>query len=80
MAAGITHELNGPIEAHGLAINKSRTQRRRVVPLEPGGNIHNERKPGRMTLRKPVLAEAFYLLETSLGKRPLIPALDHACN
>ena len=77
MLARIAHQLRRRIETHRLAVQQRCQECVRVVPLEPGADIHQQRKTRRMAFRKTIFAKAFDLLEDALGKFQRIALLDH---
>ena len=68
VAPRVPHDLRRRVEAHRLAVEQRRGERRRVVALEPGRDVHQQREARRVGLGEAVLAEARDLLEDPLGE------------
>src|SRR6185436_16338161 len=47
VAARVLHQLRRRVEAHRLAVEQPRAERRRVVALEPGRNVDQQREARR---------------------------------
>ena len=58
VAARVLHQLRRRVEAHRLAVEQRRAERRRVVALDPGRDVDQQREARRVRFRKAVLAEA----------------------
>ena len=56
--AGVAHQLGRGVEAHRLAVDQRGGERGRVVVLEPGRDVHQQREAGGVRFGKAVLAEA----------------------
>ena len=67
------------VEAHRLRVDERRREGRRVMHLEPGARIHEERKARRVGLREAVLAETLNLREQTLAKLVGDAARAKAC-
>ena len=61
-------QLRRRVEPHRLAVDHCRGECRRVVVLQPGGDVDQKREAGRVRLGKTVLAESADLLEHVLGE------------
>ena len=68
VAAGVLHQLAGGIKAQGLAVEHRGQKAGGLVVFEPATHIDQQRKAGRMALRKAVFAKAFDLLEQAVGE------------
>ena len=68
MLAGAAHQLRWRIKAHGLAVQQRRGEGRRMVALEPGGNVDQQREAGGVRFGKPIFAEAADLRKDVLGE------------
>ncbi|MNT15933.1 hypothetical protein D3C72_1510130 [compost metagenome] len=62
MPARVLHQLRRRIEPHRLAVQQRAQECRRMVAFEPGADIHQLGKTGRMALRKTIFAEPLDLL------------------
>ena len=78
VVARIAEDLRGRIEPHRLAVQERRGECGRVVPLEPGARIDEQRETRRMRLGKPVAGEPLDLLEHLQCELARIPTRDHA--
>ncbi len=76
--AGVAHDLRRGVEAHRLAVQERAGEDRRVVALQPGRDIDQEREARRVALREAVLAEALDLAEAALGEVARVAARHHA--
>jgi hypothetical protein len=76
--ARIGHQLRRRIEAHRLRVQERGAKRRRLVTLEPGRDIHEQRERSRMRFRETVFAEAQDLLVDLARERFRQAALRHA--
>ena len=68
VAARVLHQLRRRVEAHRLAVEQRGAERRRVVALEPGRDVDQQREARRVRFREAVLAEAEDLLEDRVGE------------
>jgi hypothetical protein len=66
--ARVAHQLRRRVEAHRLAVEQRGQEGVRVVALEPGADVDQQRKAGGVALGEAVFAEALDLLEDALGK------------
>ena len=64
--ARIAHQLRRRVEAHRLAVEQRAGEGRRLVALEPGGVVHQQREAQRVALGEAVFAEAQDLLVDAL--------------
>ena len=78
MLARVAHQLSRGVKAHRLAVEQRGQKRIRVVVLEPGADIDQQRKARGMALREAVLAKALDLLEDALGIFGLVALGHHA--
>ena len=78
MLPGASHQLGRGVEAHGLAVEQRTEEHRRLMTLEPGRNIDQQRKARGVGLREPVVPEALDLIEYPLGEFRRITTLGHA--
>ena len=76
----VADDLRRRIESHGLAVQERGAENVRVMTLDPGGNIDEQSKGGRVAFRKAVFAEALDLVEAGLCKGGVIPTCDHPAN
>ena len=77
---GIADQLRRGVEAHRLGVEDGGTEHVRVVALEPGRDVDQEREAGRVALREAVIAEALDLLEAGLGEVLVVAAAHHAAH
>ncbi len=77
VALRVGHELRGPVEAHGLAVEERGRERGRVAALEPRGDVDEQRERGGVRLGEAVLGEAADLRVAAVGELPRIAARDH---
>src|SRR4029077_5549754 len=66
--ARVAHELGRLIEAHRLAVEDRGAEDVRVVALDPGRHIDEEREARRMAFGKSVFAKTLDLAEAVLGE------------
>ena len=78
--AGVAHDLGGGVEAHRLAVEQRTGEGRRVVALDPGGHVDEEREAGGVGLGEPVVGEALDLLEAAEREVLVVAALAHAAD
>ena len=78
MVAGTAHDLGGRIKSHGLGIEQRRGKGGRMMFLDPGGDVDQQREAGGMAFGKAVRAEALDLLEAGQDELFFIAARDHA--
>ena len=76
--AGVAHELGRLVEAHRLAVEQRGAEDLRVVPLDPGRDVDEQREARRVALGEAVLAEALDLAEAALGELARVAVADHA--
>ena len=74
----ISHNLGWGVEAHGLGIQQRTGKNARMVALDPGTGIDQERERGGVTFGKPVRPEPFDLGKTAIGKVFVITIVQHA--
>ncbi len=72
--ARVAHDLRRGVEAHRLAVQQRAGEDGRVVALEPGRDIDQQREAGGVALREAVGAEALDLAEAALGEVALVAA------
>ena len=75
---GIPHQLRRGVEAHWLAVEQRTAEGRRLVALEPGGNVDQQGEAGGVRLREAVFPETQDLLEHLAGEALVVAALAHA--
>src|SRR5450631_4375329 len=78
MRPRIAHQLRGCVETHRLAVDERRTESRRLVMFQPGGDVDEQREARAVRLRKSVFPKPQYLIEYLLRKTLRISALQHA--
>jgi hypothetical protein len=78
VAARVLHDLGGGVEAHRLAVQERAGEGRRLVALEPGGDVHQQREARGVRFGKAVFAEALDLHEDLPGEVLLVAAFAHA--
>ena len=78
VVAGIAHQLGGGVKAHRLAVQKRAGEDRRVVALQPGRDIDQPGKAGRVAFGETIAAKAFDLGKTAGGEIGVIAARQHA--
>ncbi len=78
VAAGVLDQLGGAVKTHGLAVEQAGKERRRVVALEPGGDVGQQGEAGGVGFGETVAAKALDLLEQAAGEVLVVAALDHA--
>ena len=78
MIHGITDNLRRGIKSHRLAVEQCRGKRRRMVPLKPRRNIHQQRKRGGVAFRKTVFSKAANLRKALLGIFRGVTVAHHA--
>src|SRR5579871_4195197 len=66
MLPRIDHQLGRLIEAHRQAVQQGGHKNIRVVTLDPGRDIHQQRKTYRMAFGETVAAKSFDLFEDAL--------------
>ena len=76
--ANVANDLGGSVKPHGLTVEQSAGEGRRIMTLEPGRGIDEMREGSGMAFREAVAAEALDLTETPLGKFLLVAATGHA--
>ena len=76
--ARIPHDLGRGVEAHGLGVQQRARERVRVVALEPGGDVGQQREARGVGFREAVVPEPLDLAEAALRKRKLVAARHHA--
>ena len=74
----VLHQLRGAVEAHGQAVEYPTVEGRRLVALEPGGDVDQEREARGVGFREAVFAESLDLLEDALRELPVVAAFEHA--
>ena len=79
-AARLGDKLRGRIEPHRLCIEKRADEDIRIMPLDPGRDIDQQRKAGGVGFGKSVSAESFNLAKTPFGEFRRVAALDHAAD
>ena len=76
MNPGVVDDGGGGVEPHGLGVQQSASELRRIVALEIGGGVGDMGKAGGMALGEAIVAESTDLLKDALGE--LLPdALPH---
>jgi hypothetical protein len=78
MPAGVAHQLRRRVKTHRLAVEQRATKCRRVVALEPGRDIDQQREARRMGLGEAIVAEAEDLPVQALGELGPIASFTHA--
>src|SRR5262245_38971876 len=78
MLARIAHELRGLVEAHRLAVEDGGAEDIRIMALDPGRGVDEQREARRMALGETVFAEALDLLEAAFDKRAVVAPPGHA--
>lgn len=78
MLASIANELRRRVEAHRLAVEERRRERRGMPALEPRRDVDEERKARRVALGEAVAAEAPDALEDLLGEGGRVATGRHA--
>ena len=68
--ARIAHQLRRRVEPHRLAVDQRGAECRRLVALEPGGDVDQQREARGVGLGKAVFAEALDLLEDLPANSP----------
>ena len=66
--ARVAHDLRRGVEAHRLGVEQRRAEHVRMLALQPGRGVGDQREGGGVALRKAVAAEALELLEGPLGE------------
>src|SRR6266700_7640475 len=74
----VPYDLCRRVKAHWLCIQKRRGKSIRIAAFQPGRGIDQKRKARGVTFRKAVFAEAFDLLEASLGEVAFVAVSQHA--
>ncbi len=80
VALCILDQLCGLVKAHRLRVEQSAGKGSRVMALQPGGDVHQQRKTGCVGLREAVFAETADLLKYLLGESFAVAALQHAAD
>ena len=76
--ARIAHQLGGGVEPHRLGVKQRAGEDRLMMALQPGRDIDQPGKAGRMAFGKAVAAEAFDLCKTARREIGVITAHQHA--
>ena len=76
--ACIADQLRRGVEPHRLAVEDRGGEHVRIVFFQPGGHVNQQGEAGGMAFREPVIAEAFDLAETALGKVALVAVRNHS--
>ena len=74
----VLHERMRRVEPHWLGVEESRTERRRVIALEPRAGVHEVGEAHRVALGKAVVGEGRELVPHQVGGLPHDAALGHA--
>src|SRR5712671_7787108 len=78
MPPRVLHELRRRVETHRLAVQERSEKRRRLVALEPGGNVSDQREARRVRFRKAVFPETENLAVNALGEFPSVVSFQHS--
>jgi hypothetical protein len=78
VAARVLDQLRGRVKAHRLAVQQSHVERRRVMALQPGGDVGEQGEARRVRLGKAVATEALDLVEQAPGVILAVAARQHA--
>ena len=78
MLAGVAHDLGGGVETHRLRVQKRAGEDRRMVALDPGRGVDQQREARRVALGEAVGAEALDLVEAAFGEIRRIAVGFHA--
>ncbi len=73
----VAHELRWCIEAHGLAVEESASERGGLIAFQPRGVVRQQGEAGAVGLGKAILTEAHHLLVDTLGKLVAVTTLLH---
>ena len=76
----VLHDLRRRVEAHRLAVDQRRGERRRLVLLEPRRDVDQQREARGVRFGKAVFAEAEDLLEDPARELLGVAALAHAAD
>src|SRR5258708_33590978 len=63
MRPRIAHQVRRCVEAHRLAVDERRTERRRFVMFQPGGDVDEQREARTVGFRKSIFPKPQYLIE-----------------
>ena len=80
MVACTAHDLRRRVKAHGLRIEQSAGEYRRVMAFEPGRDIDEMSEASGVAFGKAIFAEAFDLVEAALREIGRITARRHAAD
>jgi hypothetical protein len=78
VAPRVLDQLRGGVEAHGLAVQQADVEGRRVVALEPGGDVGQQGEARRVGLGEAVAAKALDLVEQAPRVVLAVAAAQHA--
>ena len=78
MLARVAHELGRLIEAHRLAVEDGGAEHVRIMALDPGRGVDEQREACGVAFRKAVFAEALDLSEAVFGESAIVSAANHA--
>src|SRR2546423_15042381 len=78
MSFSVLHDRGRRIEAERLAVEQCAGESRRMVALDPAGDVDEEREARGMGFGEPILSEALDLLVDLLGVFARIAAFEHA--
>jgi hypothetical protein len=76
--ARVAYELGRLVEAHRLAVENGGAEDVRIVALDPGGGVDEQREACGVAFRKTIFAKTLDLAEAAFGKRAVIAAAGHA--
>ena len=78
MALRVLHQLRRAVEPQRLCVEQRGQKTGRLVALEPGTHIHQQRETGRVALRETVFTKPFDLPEYLFRERSGITICNHA--